>query len=61
MESPCVDHCTMHPEAGLCEGCGRTIAEIAAWSAMSDDERRHIMTTLPERMRRAGLVQRRAR
>lgn len=61
MESPCVDVCSMHPEAGLCEGCGRTIAEIAAWSTMSDEERRRIMSTLPERMQRAGMKLRRAR
>jgi hypothetical protein len=41
----CVDSRT-----GLCLGCGRTLDEIAAWSRMSDDERRRIMDALPARM-----------
>jgi predicted Fe-S protein YdhL (DUF1289 family) len=28
---------------GLCEGCRRTLSEIAGWSAMSDVERRRWM------------------
>jgi len=28
---------------GLCEGCRRTLSEIARWSAMGDDERRRWM------------------
>ena len=50
MESPCVKICTYQPGAGLCLGCGRTLAEIAGWSAMSDVERRRIMDALPERL-----------
>jgi predicted Fe-S protein YdhL (DUF1289 family) len=38
--SPCVGTCRMGAD-GLCEGCRRTLAEIARWCAMSDDERRH--------------------
>ena len=30
-------------------GCGRTLAEIASWSSLTDAERSHIMTELPER------------
>jgi uncharacterized protein len=50
MESPCVKICTYQPGAGLCLGCGRTLAEIAGWTAMSDAERRRIMDALPERL-----------
>ena len=39
-----------HSETGLCFGCGRTIAEIAGWSAMSPEQRRAIMAALPARM-----------
>jgi hypothetical protein len=47
--SPCVGVCTLGP-GGLCEGCLRTVDEIAAWSRMSDAERLHVMETLlPER------------
>jgi predicted Fe-S protein YdhL (DUF1289 family) len=33
----------------LCTGCGRSLAEIAAWSTMDRDERRRIMRTLHDR------------
>jgi predicted Fe-S protein YdhL (DUF1289 family) len=36
----------------LCIGCGRSVAEIAAWGAMSDSERTEIMAGLGERLRR---------
>ena len=48
--SPCVRICTMDPESGLCEGCGRTLAEIAGWLRMSEDERQAIMDALPDRL-----------
>ena len=34
--SPCIDICRMDPVTGLCEGCARTIDEIAAWSRLDD-------------------------
>ena len=45
--SPCVNICRM--EDGLCEGCGRTLAEIAEWSAASDDRRRAILARIASR------------
>ena len=53
MESPCVKICLYEPGVGLCRGCGRTLEEIAGWTAMSDAERRRIMDELPARL--AGL------
>jgi uncharacterized protein len=53
IESPCVDVCVIDPDSGLCEGCARTLEEIAGWAAYSTDERRRIMAEL-ERRRRAG-------
>jgi predicted Fe-S protein YdhL (DUF1289 family) len=50
MESPCVKICLYEPGAGLCRGCGRTLDEIAGWTAMSDAERRRIMDELPARL-----------
>jgi predicted Fe-S protein YdhL (DUF1289 family) len=50
LETPCVNICLLDAETGLCLGCGRTIDEIARWSAMSDRERRAIMAALPARM-----------
>ena len=49
--SPCVKVCVMDPQRGLCLGCGRTLEEIATWAAMSEPERRRIMTTLEARRR----------
>ena len=42
--------CLLDDETGTCIGCGRTLAEIAAWATMSDAERRAIMAGLPARM-----------
>ncbi len=50
MESPCVKICTYEPGAGICLGCGRTLAEIAEWAAFGDAERRRIMDALPARL-----------
>jgi len=54
METPCVDVCVIDAPTGLCAGCGRTLAEIAAWSTLAPAERRKIMSELPARMRAAG-------
>jgi len=32
----------MDPSSGWCEGCSRTIEEIAQWSGMSDEARRRV-------------------
>jgi len=47
--SPCVKICVVDGESGLCLGCCRTLAEIAAWTRFSDAERREIMAELPGR------------
>ncbi|MGH6831773.1 MAG: DUF1289 domain-containing protein, partial [Methyloceanibacter sp.] len=52
VETPCVNICLLDTETGLCVGCGRSIEEIARWSAMSDAERRAIMRELPARQER---------
>lgn len=40
--SPCVGICRIGAD-GLCIGCRRTLAEIARWSTLSNDERRKWM------------------
>lgn len=57
IESPCVKICVIHPSARLCTGCLRSIDEITRWSRMTPDERRVVMTALPDRARQ--LAQRR--
>lgn len=49
IETPCVKLCMLHPETGLCVGCARTGAEIAAWARMTPAERRVVMDDLPNR------------
>jgi len=56
LETPCINVCLLDDETGTCVGCGRTLAEIAAWATMSDAERRAIMASLPERMNRLELA-----
>jgi predicted Fe-S protein YdhL (DUF1289 family) len=48
--SPCTKVCTMDPVSDLCVGCGRTLAEIARWGSMPDEERRRIVAALPDRL-----------
>jgi len=47
--SPCINVCRMNPDTGLCDGCLRTLAEIAAWSGMSADEKREVLASLAAR------------
>ncbi|HXX09027.1 MAG TPA: DUF1289 domain-containing protein [Pseudolabrys sp.] len=50
IESPCVNIYTLDARKGLCLGCGRTVDEIARWTAMSDFERRQVMDKLSDRL-----------
>jgi predicted Fe-S protein YdhL (DUF1289 family) len=52
--SPCVNVCRMDPQSGLCEGCLRTLDEIAGWSKMPDAEKRQVWLRLAERGGPAG-------
>lgn len=44
--SPCVSICKMDSITGLCEGCLRTIDEIAQWSQMNDEQKRQVLVQL---------------
>lgn len=54
--SPCVDVCRMNPETGFCDGCLRTIDEIAAWSSIDDDAKRDVLARGESRRRGARVV-----
>jgi predicted Fe-S protein YdhL (DUF1289 family) len=56
--SPCTSVCTIAPATGLCAGCWRSLDEIAAWSGLSDLDKRRIWKLLPQRRdaQRAGPV-----
>jgi predicted Fe-S protein YdhL (DUF1289 family) len=47
--SPCISVCRMDRATGLCEGCFRTLDEIAEWGLASDQEKRAIWQRLAER------------
>ena len=50
--SPCISVCRMNPATGYCEGCLRTIDEIAHWSVFDDAEKRALLAQLA--LRRAA-------
>jgi predicted Fe-S protein YdhL (DUF1289 family) len=54
VSSPCIRLCVLDRTRGICEGCGRTLAEIGGWLGFSEAERRAIMATLPERLAAPG-------
>jgi predicted Fe-S protein YdhL (DUF1289 family) len=51
--SPCIDVCRMNPETKVCEGCLRTLDEIAAWSSLGPAGKRAVLERLPARKGRA--------
>lgn len=50
LDSPCVNICTIKDD--LCIGCGRTLEEIANWTAMTNDERKLINARLSNNIQR---------
>ena len=50
--SPCIDVCRMDAQSGLCEGCLRTVAEIAGWAAATDEAKLHILAAIAQRRAR---------
>ena len=50
IETPCIKVCIVEHHSGLCLGCGRTLGEIANWTAFTDGERSRVMAELPKRM-----------
>ncbi len=47
--SPCVSICRIDSASGWCEGCLRTLDEIAGWSAMPEAGKRAVWKALPAR------------
>jgi hypothetical protein len=50
IETPCVRVCVVHPTLQLCMTCGRSLDEIARWTALTTLERGRIMAQLPPRL-----------
>jgi predicted Fe-S protein YdhL (DUF1289 family) len=47
--SPCIGICRMNDATGLCDGCLRTLDEIAAWSTLDDDAKRAVWDAIDAR------------
>ncbi len=54
--SPCINICRMDETSGWCEGCLRTLDEIACWSLLDDAEKATVVHSLE--VRRHDLAQR---
>jgi len=54
--SPCVNICRMDAATGLCEGCRRTIDEIATWSSLDDEGKRTVWRRIQVRRRDARSI-----
>jgi predicted Fe-S protein YdhL (DUF1289 family) len=61
VESPCVGVCVIEERTGLCEGCLRTLEEIARWGASSASERREVLVAVAARRMAMGAGAPRAR
>jgi uncharacterized protein len=49
VESPCVGVCVIDERSGLCEGCLRTLDEIALWGSSSPAQRRQVLARVEAR------------
>lgn len=49
--SPCLSICRMDSVTEYCEGCMRTLDEIAAWSTLPDEGKRGIWNEIARRAR----------
>ncbi len=47
--SPCVNICRMDAASGYCEGCRRSLEEIASWSVYSTAQKCAVLAQLPAR------------
>lgn len=47
--SPCINVCKMSAATGWCEGCLRTIDEIAGWSSLDDAAKRAVWDAIERR------------
>ena len=55
--SPCINICRMDERSGWCEGCLRTLDEIASWGGLDDVGRRAVLQQLrPRRLARRALL-----
>jgi predicted Fe-S protein YdhL (DUF1289 family) len=51
--SPCIAICRIEASTGLCEGCVRTLEEIATWGSLSGLERADVWARIETRRAQA--------
>ena len=51
--SPCISVCRVDADSGWCEGCLRTLDEIAAWSRLGNDAKRGVWQIIEQRAARS--------
>lgn len=54
--SPCVQVCAVDPDGRYCQGCLRTLDEIAAWGSLNAAQKRAVLDDL-ERRAEQGLLE----
>ena len=54
--SPCIDVCRMNSSTGLCDGCFRTIDEIAGWSCFDDLQKAAVLMQAAARKKEPRVV-----
>ena len=54
VKSPCVSVCRIDPASGLCDGCQRTLDEIAAWGSLGDAGRLEVWARIVRRREAAA-------
>ena len=47
--SPCISVCRIDADSGCCDGCLRTLGEIAAWSQLGNDAKRVVWRIIEQR------------
>ncbi len=47
--SPCISVCQMHAASGWCQGCLRTLDEIATWGGLDDGAKRLVLKRIGTR------------
>jgi len=50
--SPCIGVCVVNPQTQLCDGCFRTLDEIAAWWDYSPEQKRAVLVQVEARLAR---------
>lgn len=57
--SPCTGICRVSESSGVCDGCCRTLEEIAGWTFYSPAEKCAVLLRVEERRVRLGVAPRR--